>query len=173
MWRYETEENDAFSTAQYKAYNDFEHFLRDNIQGKVENHFAALPPDERRLITAKILRLVRCAPAGTIETDTKRGISFTETAESEQFSLDKTPRTGEASSLKKLRVLILKDALEGPERAAYTAADQATAAAGEGEGVGPGYPNIITQVEVTSHIRNVSSIDYLLWFVMRFKVSAR
>ena len=35
------------------------------------------------------------------------------------------------------------------------------------------YPNIITQVEVTSHIRNVSSIDYLLWFVMRFKVSAR
>ena len=138
MWRYETEENDAFSSAQYKAYNDFEHFLRDNIQGKVENHFTTLPPDERRLITAKILRLVRCAPAGTIETDTIRGISFTETAESEQFSLDKTPRTGEASSLKKLRVLILKDALEGPERAAYTAADQATAAAGEGEGVGPG-----------------------------------
>jgi len=45
---------DAFSSAQYKAYNDFEHFLRDNIQRKVESQFAALATDSQISISTHL-----------------------------------------------------------------------------------------------------------------------
>ena len=134
QWKHETGKDDAFSTAQYQAYNEFEQFLQDNVQGAVDKQFSTLSSAERRLITVKTLLLIRCAPAGTIDTEkilkSRGSKGFIEVSEEASYPLTGTPP---GSSLKDIRVLILKGALNETELQAYTAADQVTAEQGDGD----------------------------------------
>jgi len=59
---------DAFSSAMYDAFNDFENYLLNAVKDQIDTHFEACDQQTRSLLAANTLRLLRCVPAGALDT---------------------------------------------------------------------------------------------------------
>ena len=67
-WWNEEGTSDAFSSGMYDALNDFESYLHSVVKDHIDDHFQSLEQSHRSKLIANTLRLLRCVPAGSLDT---------------------------------------------------------------------------------------------------------
>ena len=69
MWYHKYGQPDYYSQTTYNAFNDFEGWLQEQVKAAVQEHLGkrGVTEEECSYLVGKILRLIRCVPAGEID----------------------------------------------------------------------------------------------------------